>query len=74
MRIKITDYKDKDIMINIKDWFVEQEEIDYHEALFMQETDKAIHLCFGDKFVWVPKSLIKIIDTEKQTQLYKSKE
>ncbi len=49
--------------MRVAGWFCEQEGIDNHTARIEAETEKAVLLDFGDREVWIPRSLITIYDT-----------
>ena len=52
-------------VLRIAEWFCEQEGIDHHTASIKAETEKAILLDFGDRQIWIPRSLITVYDAPK---------
>ncbi len=64
MRIVIENRARRQIL-RIAEWFCEQEGLDHHTASIEAETENAILLDFGDRQVWIPKSLITTYDTPK---------
>ncbi len=69
MRIVIENSMRRQI-IRIDEWFAEQEYLDHHTASIEAETEKAILLDFGDRQVWVPRSLITIYNAPKGLDVY----
>lgn len=52
-------------VLRLPNWYAEQEGIDHHTASIEAETEKALLLDFGDRQVWVPRSLITVYDAPK---------
>ena len=61
-------------VIRIADWFCENENLDRHTASIEAETEKAILLDFGDRQVWIPRSLITIYDAPKGLKKWQENE
>jgi len=57
-------------VLRLPDWFAEQEDLDHHTASIEAETEKALLLDFGDRQVWVPRSLITVYDAPKGLDEY----
>ena len=57
-------------VLKIAEWFCEQEGLDHHTASIEAETEKALLLDFGDRQVWVPRSLITIYEAPKGLDEY----
>lgn len=57
-------------VLRIPEWFCEHESLDHHTASIEAETEKAILLDFGDKKVWVPRSLITTYEAPKGLEEY----
>ena len=57
-------------VLRVAEWFCEQEGLDHHTASIEAETEKAILLDFGDRQVWVPRSLITVYDAPKGLDEY----
>lgn len=57
-------------VLRVAEWFYEQESLDRHTASIEAETEKALLLDFGDKQVWVPRSLITTYDAPKGLDEY----
>jgi len=57
-------------VLKLPDWFCENNGIDHHTASIEAETEKAILLDFGDRQVWVPRSLITVYDAPKGLDEY----
>jgi len=57
-------------VIRIADWFCENENLDRHTASIEAETEKAILLDFGDRQVWIPRSLITTYNAPKRLDMW----
>ena len=69
MRIVIENSVRRQIF-RVAEWFCEQESLDRHTASIEAETEKALLLDFGDRQVWVPRSLITVYDAPKGLDEY----
>ena len=73
MRIVIENSVRRQIF-RVAEWFCEQECLDHHTASIEAETEKALLLDFGDRQVWVPRSLITVYDAPKELKKWQENE